>query len=97
MDPQATVAIFLFILPIPHTMLTYDDADIHFDQGGISLVSILGLSWISGFLYFTSSLSWMGTVFTITNSSQVRENLTYFFFKIFLKGFDDLYMSRDPQ
>jgi len=42
-------------------------------QGGVSLVSILGLSWLSGFLYFTSSLSWMGAVFILTNSSQVRE------------------------
>ena len=83
--PSGHCSHILFILPIPHTMLTYDDAVIHFDQGGISLVSILGLSWISGFFYFTSSLSWVGTVFIITNSSQVRENLTCFFLQDFLK------------
>ena len=39
-------------------------------KGCLSLISILGLSWLSGFLYFSKALSWLGVVFTITNSLQ---------------------------
>ena len=39
-------------------------------KGCMSLVSILGISWFSGFFYFNSSLSWVGVIFTITNSLQ---------------------------
>ena len=40
-------------------------------KGCVSLVSILGISWLSGFFYFTTSLHWVGVLFTITNSLQV--------------------------
>ena len=39
-------------------------------KGCLSLISILGLSWLSGFLYLNQALGWLGVVFTITNSLQ---------------------------
>ena len=50
-------------------------------KGCLSLISLLGLSWISGFLYFTQALSWIGVVFTITNSLQ---GLAIFIFHVLL-------------
>ena len=50
----------------------------------MSLMSILGISWVSGYLFFSTSMRWLGIVFTLTNSTQaemiempVFDNLTY--------------------
>ena len=50
-------------------------------KGCLSLISILGLSWLSGFLYLNQALSWLGVVFTITNSLQ---GLAIFIFHVLL-------------
>ena len=52
-------------------------------KGCLSLISILGLSWLSGFFYFTQSLSWLGVVFTITNSMQ---GVAIFIFHVLLNN-----------
>lgn len=39
-------------------------------KGAASLLSIMGLTWFTGFLYLTKSFAWMGIVFTLLNSLQ---------------------------
>ena len=39
-------------------------------KGSASLLSILGLGWLTGFLYLTKGLAWTGVVFTLLNSLQ---------------------------
>ena len=39
-------------------------------KGSASLLSILGLGWLTGFLYLTQGLAWTGVVFTVLNSLQ---------------------------
>ena len=39
-------------------------------KGSASLLSILGLGWLTGFLYLTQGLAWTGVLFTILNSMQ---------------------------
>lgn len=48
-------------------------------KGSLSLLSILGTSWVFGFLYLTNSLKWMGAVFTVLNSLQ---GVAIFFFHV---------------
>ena len=48
-------------------------------KGSLSLLSILGISWVFGFLYLTQSLKWMGAVFTVSNSLQ---GVAIFFFHV---------------
>ena len=48
-------------------------------KGSLSLLSILGTSWVFGFLYLTKSLKWMGAVFTVANSLQ---GVAIFFFHV---------------
>jgi len=39
-------------------------------KGSASLLAILGLSWVTGFLYMTQGMAWMGVPFTLLNSLQ---------------------------
>ena len=39
-------------------------------KGSASLLAILGLSWLTGFLYMTQGMAWMGVPFTLLNSLQ---------------------------
>jgi len=48
-------------------------------KGSLSLLSILGISWIFGFLYMNKSMQWMGAVFTVMNSLQ---GVAIFFFHV---------------
>jgi len=50
-------------------------------KGSLSLLSILGITWIFGFFYFNRSLKWMGAVFTVLNSLQ---GVAIFFFHVVL-------------
>ncbi len=44
-------------------------------KGSFSLLCILGLTWIFGFVYFFDGSEWLSVIFAILNSLQVTKQL----------------------